>query len=183
MSKSDREGILRMQPSGRWTVCRLGQASRWVASWLKVRIVRIRARARRDRLDRQAPEILPNTIDAGTNGAPPRAEGGVFSCHKKHGEAYCAQRSLRVYCPFDLYLSTDCNDGPHQTSTAVGSTRPDRNVCVRWSPWGSGDTRAGPTKPHQARVKVTVAPSQHPSSVWGTHHGHRQVTYCGPVRA
>jgi hypothetical protein len=67
----------------------------WVASWLKVRKVLIHARARRARLDRQAPDILPNTIDAETNGAPPRAEG-FSDVIKKHGEAYCAQRPLRV---------------------------------------------------------------------------------------
>jgi hypothetical protein len=32
MSKSDKEGILRMQPSGRWAVCRPGQAPAEITS-------------------------------------------------------------------------------------------------------------------------------------------------------
>jgi hypothetical protein len=48
-----------------------------------------------------------------------------------------------------LTLSTDCNDGPPETSTAVGSTRPDSNVCVRWAPWESSDTGPAPAKRKQ----------------------------------
>jgi hypothetical protein len=124
--------------------------------------------ARRDRLDRQAPEILPNTIDAGTNGAPPRAEGGVLSCHKKHGEAYCAQRSLRMYSPFDniafdiareIARQLDGGKSGRRVYTAIRHTFPTatradlkqagRIVRERWEMLAEADLEAGKglTKP------------------------------------